>query len=122
MGEQHSVSVSGGGCFGCLGTIAFFMVVWALIFGVTIGGVHHSLSCSKDKGVAIRQVAEEDAKAPAQPDMSPNATDFESSGPGDIAPGDTVIYEKAPPRYEHVPEPESSDVTPVASPGVLVTP
>lgn len=122
MGEHQSVSVSGGGCFGCLGTIAFFMVVWALIFGVTIGGVHHSLSCSQDKGVAIRQVAEEDAKAPAQTDMSPNATDFESSGPGDIAPGDTVIYEKAPARYEHVPETSSESMTPVATPGILVTP
>ena len=47
------VGSKGGGCFGCLGIIAFFIVMWALIFGVTLGGRHYGLSCSMEHGVTI---------------------------------------------------------------------
>ena len=47
-----------GGCLGCLSTILFFMLVWALIFGVTIGGVHYGISCSTDSGVSIESTGE----------------------------------------------------------------
>lgn len=43
---------NGGGCLGCGGIILFFFV-WALIFGVTVGGVHYGLSCSVDQGVTL---------------------------------------------------------------------
>jgi len=42
---------SGCGCFGCLGFIAFCVILWALVFGVTIGGRHYGMSCSMEHGV-----------------------------------------------------------------------
>ncbi len=38
---------------GCVTTILAILLLWALLFGVTIGGRHYKLSCSKDKGVEI---------------------------------------------------------------------
>lgn len=43
---------SGGGC-GCLGVIITVIVIWALLFGVTVGGEHYILNCSGDQGVSI---------------------------------------------------------------------
>ena len=40
------------GC-GCLSLIALCLVVWALFFGVTIGGKHYGLSCTRKEGVRI---------------------------------------------------------------------
>ena len=45
--------VNGGGCFGCIGTILFFFVVWALIFGVTVSGVHYGIGCNQEQGVVL---------------------------------------------------------------------
>lgn len=41
-----------GGC-GCLGLIVFCLLIWALVFGVTVGGRHYGISCSMDRGVVI---------------------------------------------------------------------
>lgn len=41
------------GCGGCLGVILLVFVLWALIFGVTIGGRHHSIGCSVTNGVEV---------------------------------------------------------------------
>jgi hypothetical protein len=40
------------GC-GCLSVILTVLAIWALIFGVTVGGKHHELGCSCSKGVVI---------------------------------------------------------------------
>jgi hypothetical protein len=53
-----------GGC-GCLGFIAFLIVLWALVFGVTIDGKHYGLSCSVAQGVEIQWGDPETAEAPA---------------------------------------------------------
>jgi len=45
------VNASGPGCFGCVG---FLIVVWALIFGLTIGEYHYSVSCSTERGVELQ--------------------------------------------------------------------
>ena len=46
------------GCFvpgvGCVTMIVMFIVVWGLLFGVTIDGKHHGISCSRAKGVEIQ--------------------------------------------------------------------
>jgi hypothetical protein len=57
IAEERKMNENGGenGCFGCLATIVFFVVLWGLIFGVTIGGVHHALSCNTDDGVVIEK-------------------------------------------------------------------
>jgi hypothetical protein len=45
-------SSSGGGC-GCVSLILTCVVVWAVIFGVTIGGKHYGMSCSCKRGVDV---------------------------------------------------------------------
>jgi hypothetical protein len=51
MTDELKVNV---GCGGCLGTILIVVIVWALLFGVTIGGHHYGLDeCSCDKGVVV---------------------------------------------------------------------
>lgn len=49
--EDEDVNSEGPGCFTfVLGVIA----LWALLFGVTVGGKHYGLrSCSCDRGVEI---------------------------------------------------------------------
>jgi hypothetical protein len=49
------MSDSGGGasCSGCLAVILFIILIWALVFGVTIGGKHYGISCSCAKGVEV---------------------------------------------------------------------
>jgi len=42
----------GGGC-GCLGCLVFLFLIWALIFGVTIGGHHYGISCDMEHGVLV---------------------------------------------------------------------
>jgi len=51
MSDDKIVVNGGTGCFGCLTIIAFFIIVWALIFGVTVGGHHYGISCSTADGV-----------------------------------------------------------------------
>lgn len=41
----------GDGLLGCLGIIIFFIVLWAVFFGVTVGGRHYQMSCSCQDGV-----------------------------------------------------------------------
>lgn len=50
MSDNVNVSVSRGGC---LSTIVAIIFIWALIFGVTIGGKHHGISCTRDRGVVV---------------------------------------------------------------------
>jgi hypothetical protein len=52
MSEGNSSSNSGGGC-GCISIIATVLVLWALFFGVTVGGKHYELRCSDEPGVVI---------------------------------------------------------------------
>ncbi len=49
-----SNSDSGGSPFGCLGCIATIIVLWALAFGVTYGGVHYDVSCGSS-GVEVEE-------------------------------------------------------------------
>ena len=46
-----------GGCTGCLTTIGVVVLLWALVFGVTIGGKHYGFSgcssCSCNEGVVF---------------------------------------------------------------------
>lgn len=53
MSDDNKVSVqtSGPGCLGCVG---FLIVVWALLFGLTIGEYHYSVSCSTERGVELQ--------------------------------------------------------------------
>ena len=66
MSKESEASVTG--CGGCLSIIVFAIVAWALIFGVTIGGVHHDMSCSCKRGVEVT------AAGPAAPMAAPVAT------------------------------------------------
>lgn len=52
MAEQQRSGGGGGGC-GCLGCLVFVLLAWALVFGVTVGGVHYGISCSTGSGVEI---------------------------------------------------------------------
>lgn len=45
---------SGDGDTGCLGCVLSVLLVWALVFGVTVGGRHYGVFCSPDKGVEIK--------------------------------------------------------------------
>lgn len=45
----------GGGALGCLGTIAFAILLWAIFFGVTVGGRHYQMVCSCRDGVRFDQ-------------------------------------------------------------------
>lgn len=40
------------GC-GCFSTIISILIIWALIFGITIDGKYYGVSCSCSKGVDI---------------------------------------------------------------------
>jgi hypothetical protein len=52
MSEGTSSGSSGGGC-GCLSIIVFFLLMWALIFGVTFEGKHYAIGCGCDEGVSV---------------------------------------------------------------------
>lgn len=46
---------SGSGC-GCITFIAGVLFLWALLFGITIGGTHYGLgSCTTEHGVEINK-------------------------------------------------------------------
>jgi len=53
MSKSNDGSGCGCGCFGCLGVIAFGFIIWALCFGITIDGVHHTIGCSTGSGVEV---------------------------------------------------------------------
>ena len=38
---------------GCLPLVISIIALWALCFGVTVGGKHYGLSCSCERGVVI---------------------------------------------------------------------
>lgn len=38
---------------GCLGTVIWCLLFWALLFGVTWHGRHYGITCSCDKGVEV---------------------------------------------------------------------
>jgi hypothetical protein len=46
-------SSSGGSPFGCLAVIATLFVLWALVFGITVGGRKYEVGCSCDRGVVV---------------------------------------------------------------------
>ena len=46
----YRVTVSWGGC---LGLVVSVLLLWALVFGVTWHGRHHSLGCSCERGVEV---------------------------------------------------------------------
>lgn len=50
MSDDNKTTI---GCGGCLGLVLFVFVVWAMLFGVTWGGIHYQTSCSCDDGVQI---------------------------------------------------------------------
>jgi hypothetical protein len=53
---RHAASSAGGGGLGCLGSIAVFFVLWALIFGITVDGRHYEVDCTGctcDQGVVV---------------------------------------------------------------------
>ena len=52
MSENKSGSGGGGGC-GCLGIIVFCLLVWALVFGVTVDGRHYGIGCTCAEGVTV---------------------------------------------------------------------
>jgi len=53
MSETSKGSSGGGGGCGCLGCLVFLFLIWALIFGVTIGGHHYGISCDMEHGVLV---------------------------------------------------------------------
>ena len=50
-----STSNDGGGC-GCFSFLVFAFVIWALAFGISLGGTHYSVAgCSCNEGVVITE-------------------------------------------------------------------
>ena len=50
--KPSSDNSSSGGCCGCITFPIFCLILWALIFGVTVGGKHYGVSgCSRAGGV-----------------------------------------------------------------------
>lgn len=54
MSTEKEEAASGCTCTGCLGCLALVFVLWALVFGITVGGVHHAVTCSTERGVEVR--------------------------------------------------------------------
>lgn len=53
--RSRRASGNGGGGCGCLGILVFCLLVWALAFGVTVGGRHYGIGCTCADGVAITE-------------------------------------------------------------------
>ena len=52
MSEKKSDDGSSGGCCGCFAVPVFVLFMWALVFGVTVGGRHYGISgCSTKNGL-----------------------------------------------------------------------
>lgn len=52
MSDKSSDGGSSGGCCGCFAVPVFVLFVWALVFGVTVGGRHYGISgCSTKNGL-----------------------------------------------------------------------
>ncbi len=49
---KREPSSSGGGC-GCLSLVVFCLLIWALLFGVTVNGTHYGITCSMARGVEV---------------------------------------------------------------------
>lgn len=53
--HQMTDSSSGGGGCGCLSIVLFVILMWALCFGVTVGGHHYGFDMSCEKGVEVQK-------------------------------------------------------------------
>lgn len=42
-----------GSPFGCVWFCIAVILVWGLLFGVTVGGKHHGIGCSCERGVMV---------------------------------------------------------------------
>lgn len=79
-----SANATLGGCWGCLSTILFVILIWFLLFGVTVGGVHYALSCSTDKGVTLQSsgdaqdLPDKASEGPSKDKSSPELPDAAS--------------------------------------------
>lgn len=51
---SSETEMKSGGCGGCLSIVLFLFLIWALLFGVTVGGIHYSISCDGMSGVNIK--------------------------------------------------------------------
>lgn len=47
----------GSGC-GCLGLVILCLTLWALLFGVTWGGKHYGVGCTRAKGIEFKRSPE----------------------------------------------------------------
>lgn len=54
MGDGSSSKKKVGDGCGCLGIVFFGIVMWALLFGVTVGDRHYGIGCSTDRGVEVK--------------------------------------------------------------------
>lgn len=52
MTSSNSGSSGGGGC-GCFSSVLFLLLMWALLFGVSVDGKHYGIGCSCDDGVSV---------------------------------------------------------------------
>lgn len=68
---------SGGGC-GCFSLIMFVLLMWALIFGVTLENRHYSIGCSWDSCFARTP------KAPEQSSGLDRGVSFDSTSNAEI--------------------------------------
>lgn len=67
---SKQVEVNGGGCLGCVGFILGCIALWAIVFGVTIDGKHHEMSCSCKKGVELQSATKATSAPVAKPKPS----------------------------------------------------
>lgn len=51
MNEKKESSSGGSSPFGCLGCVVTILALWALVFGVTWGGIKYVVKCSATNGV-----------------------------------------------------------------------
>lgn len=47
-------SSSESGC-GCITFIATVILLWAVLFGLTVDGKHYGMSCSRERGVELNK-------------------------------------------------------------------